>query len=188
MKPSALSMRTSTPSATSTSSAVRKAGSERACVSRPMNSGPRMPCVAAVGADGRRGGHDVGLVERGPSARSRDAPTCRRRPADRAPAHQVAARSRPRARPRGPRAWPGRPAGQPARSSSRNPPMPDGRPTQAAARVCPGSARTPRRVSPSAAGALPNRTPRGWPTGVSCGVPGAGWMVPRIMHQEGTIG
>ena len=40
VKPSSLSTRTSTPFATSTSSAVRQAGSLSAWVSRPMNSGP----------------------------------------------------------------------------------------------------------------------------------------------------
>ncbi len=41
--PSAASTRTSTPFATSTPSAVRVAGSDRAWVSRPMKSGPLYP-------------------------------------------------------------------------------------------------------------------------------------------------
>ena len=36
----------STPLAASTSSALRNAGSDSACVSMPMNSGPSMPCDA----------------------------------------------------------------------------------------------------------------------------------------------
>ena len=40
------STRTSTPFATSTSIAECSAGSDRPCVSRPRNSGPRMPCAA----------------------------------------------------------------------------------------------------------------------------------------------
>ena len=39
------STRTSTPLATSTSIALRSAGSDRACVSRPRNSGPAIPCA-----------------------------------------------------------------------------------------------------------------------------------------------
>ena len=39
-------MRASTPAPASTSSAVRHAGSDRAWVSRPMNSGPLIPCDA----------------------------------------------------------------------------------------------------------------------------------------------
>ena len=43
--PSSESTATSTPWATSTSTAVRNAGSESACVSRPRNSGPSVPCA-----------------------------------------------------------------------------------------------------------------------------------------------
>ena len=46
VKPSSASTRTSTPFATRTSSAVRHAGSDSACVSRPMNSGPVYPFEA----------------------------------------------------------------------------------------------------------------------------------------------
>ena len=43
---SRLSTRTVTPFAAKTSSAVTHAGSDRACVSLPRNSGPAIPCAA----------------------------------------------------------------------------------------------------------------------------------------------
>ena len=57
-------MMVSTPFAASTSSAVRCATSDSACVSLPMNSGPVMSFAGAVFADGLRDGEDVGLGER----------------------------------------------------------------------------------------------------------------------------
>ena len=46
VKPSSASTMTSTPWAQSTSTMLCAAGSESACVSRPRNSGPSMPCSA----------------------------------------------------------------------------------------------------------------------------------------------
>jgi hypothetical protein len=50
VKPSRESTITSTPLATSTSRAVRQAGSERPWVSRPRNSGPVIPALARCSA------------------------------------------------------------------------------------------------------------------------------------------
>ena len=61
---------TVTSLATSTSSALCQAGSDRAWVSRPMSSGPVVPCIGPV-LDDRLGGRpDVLLVERGVEARA----------------------------------------------------------------------------------------------------------------------
>jgi hypothetical protein len=45
VKPFCASVSTATPWAASTASAVWKAGSDRAWLSRPMNSGPSMPAA-----------------------------------------------------------------------------------------------------------------------------------------------
>ena len=46
VKPSSASTSTCTPLAANTSTAVTQAGSDSACVSRPRNSGPSVPCAA----------------------------------------------------------------------------------------------------------------------------------------------
>ncbi len=61
---------TSTPLATSTSSAVRSAGPESACVSAPRKSGPVDARLLAVLADGLGDRQDVGLVEAAPQRRA----------------------------------------------------------------------------------------------------------------------
>ena len=78
----AASTRTSTPFATRTSSAVWKAGSDRACVSRPTNSGPSCP-APAVPADRLGQRHDVRLVEGAVAATTRGGRTSRTRRAGR---------------------------------------------------------------------------------------------------------
>ena len=57
-------MRTVTSLAANTSSAVIRAGSDRAWVSAPRKSGPSVPWRGPVLADGLAGGGDVVLVER----------------------------------------------------------------------------------------------------------------------------
>ena len=64
VKPSSAWMIVSTPLAASTSSAVRCAGAESACVSLPMNSGPSMPFASPVIADRLRDRENVRFVER----------------------------------------------------------------------------------------------------------------------------
>ena len=76
--PSSRWMIVSTPLAASTSRAVRWAGPDRACVSLPMKSGPSIPWVAAVIADGLGDGQDVGLGEGAVAAACRGGRWCRR--------------------------------------------------------------------------------------------------------------